>query len=231
MKTRFILAQKTTPANQSKWIVTALALTASLAVSGSALAQDYITGQQYLSNITPTALYAGWNPTSGFPPTTVTDVTTGPNQGLEIYSLGYGSLYYAIPAGQQVTLKPTDTMVSLTFTINAPAGSYYVGVPFLLDDNNGNSSIGYGGYSTFGNGTWTETAPLSAAMLTATAAGGEIVNGLNLEFDPAGNLPNGSGPYDITFNSISFSAPVPEPTTLALLGVGFAGLVAARRRK
>jgi hypothetical protein len=231
MKTRFILAQKTTPANQSKWIVTALALTASLAVSGSALAQDYITGQQYLSNITPTALYAGWNATSGFPPTTVTDVTTGPNQGLEIYSLGYGSLYYAIPAGQQVTLKPTDTMVSLTFTINAPAGSYYVGVPFLLDDNNGNSSIGYGGYSTFGNGTWTETDPLSAAMLTATAAGGEIVNGLNLEFDPAGNLPNGSGPYDITFNSISFSAPVPEPTTLALLGVGFAGLVAARRRK
>lgn len=243
MKTRFKFTPKTASTHQSKWMATALALAASMAVGGSAMAQDYITGAQYLSNITsnaletaPSALYAGWNPTTGFPATTINDVTSGSNQGLEIFSYGYGSFFYSIPASQQAALNPLDTEVSLTFTINSPTGPasgpgpWYVGVPFLLDDNNGNSGVSYGGYATFGPGTWTETAPLSAAMLTATEAGDEIINGLNLEFDPAGNLPNGSGPYDITFNSLTFE-PAPEPASLALLGIGFAGLLAARRRK
>lgn len=118
-----------------------------------------------------------------------------------------------------------DTEVTLTFTLNSPAGSYYVGVPFAISDNTGN--VFYGGYSTYGPGTWSETVPLDSTQLAAVAAGGDAINGINLEFDPAGNVPGGA--YDITFNSLVLS--VPEPTTLALVGLGAAGLLAFRRRK
>ena len=55
---------------------------------------------------------------------------------------------------------------------------------------------------------------------------GIIINGMNFQIDPA----NVSGNYDITFNSLVLS-PVPEPATLALVGLGAAGLLAFRRRK
>jgi len=205
------------------WIATVVAVAGGLAAVSSAQAQP-VTGTPFLSNIAPgavTAYYASW---ASSPPTTVTSTPTG----LEVASLGYGSLYYAIPGGsggQQQTLNTADTQVTLTFTLTGPAGSYYVGVPFAISDNTGN--VFYGGYSTYGPGTWTETLPLVSAQLAAVAAGGDAINGINLEFDPAGNVPGGA--YDITFNSLVLS--VPEPATLALVGLGAASLLAFRRRK
>jgi len=52
------------------------------------------------------------------------------------------------------------------------------------------------------------------------------MNGINFQIDPA----NVSGNYDITFNSLTLT-PAPEPATLALAGLGAAGLLAFRRRK
>ena len=97
---------------------------------------------------------------------------------------------------------------------------------FALDDSAG-GTVYYG--TTYNNlftpGTqYTYTFPLQAPNL-ANIQGGAVVNGMNLQIDPA----NVSGNYDITFNSIVVS-PVPEPTVAALAGLGLASILIVRRR-
>jgi hypothetical protein len=66
-------------------------------------------------------------------------------------------------------------------------------------------------------------------LITTIQGGGDIINGFNLEFDPA-VYPGGV--YDVTFNSLALEpVAVPEPATLGLFGAGLAGLLAFRRRK
>ncbi len=81
------------------------------------------------------------------------------------------------------------------------------------------------GYNIPAPGLNTYVFPLQAAN-QANVAAGAIINGINFQMDPA----NVSGNYDITFNSLTLSQ-VPEPTSLALAGLGAASLLAFRRRK
>jgi hypothetical protein len=215
----------------TKWLAAALAVAGGLAMASSAQAQA-VTGTPYLSNVPPggiTALYAGWSGGGA----TITSLPTG----LEIASTGYGSLYYSIPS--PVTMNANDTVATLTFTVNSPsvANILWIGTPFAINDNSGN--VFYGGYSASGNGgsdpgtTWngnvvTETEPLSSGQLATIQAGGDVIYSFNLEVDPASFV--GPPIYDITFNSLVLS-PAPEPTTLALVGLGAASLLAIRRRK
>lgn len=223
----------------TKWLATAIAVVGGLAISSSAQAQA-VTGTPYLSNIDPSTLntapsatYANWN-TANYAGVVFTSQSTG----LEVSSGGYGSLYYVIPAGEVQTLNTADTIATLTFTVNSPsvADVSWIGTPFVLNDNSG--AVTLGGYSASGNAgsdpgtTWngnvvTETEALSAGEIAAIQAGTDAIYSFNLEVDPAGVTPP---IYDITFNSLVLS-PVPEPATLALVGLGVAGLLAFRRRK
>lgn len=171
--------------------------------------------------------------------------------GLEVVSAGYGGGYVDISDYQgTINLNPSDTQYSLTLTLNGPASDYpWQGTGFTLNDSlastgafmpNSPSSGDYSGPGNPGNPanfTWVENSPTSytltetgnfdSADLTTVQGGGAYVYGLNLNFDGSPD----PGAYDVTFNSLSFSpAPVPEPTTFALAGLGMISLLAFRRR-
>ena len=225
--------------HQTKWLATAIAVAGGLVIGGSTLAQDYATGTPTLSNIptTMTALYANW---ASSPPTTISSSPAG----LEIYSYGYGSGYYANPTPVPI-LNVNDAEAVLTVTVNNvvnPSANVWIGIPFAIGENSGN--VFYGGYvgeyapgyvdtqqggmtASWNGNTVTEVAPLTAGQIAAIQTGSDVIYSINLELDPA-VYPGGF--YDVTFDSLVLQ-PVPEPATLALLGLGAVGFLTIRRRK
>jgi hypothetical protein len=207
---------------QTKWMAVTAAVASGLAMAASAQAQG-ITGPQYLSNIDPANVsFTGVWVT---PPATVTSTPLG----LEINTVGgpgtFSTSYYGLPAGQIQPNDPAATEVTFSYIWNAGTPVGGVAVLFSLDDSNGGAADYYStGYVIPQPGVNTFTFPLQAGNLADFAAG-DVVSGINFQIDPA----NVSSPtYDITYSSITL---VPEPTTLALAGLGAAGLLVLRRRK
>jgi hypothetical protein len=206
----------------AKRFVAVLAVASGLAIVNSAQAQA-ITGTPYLSNIPAAApSYTGfWNT----PLTTITSTATG----LEFNGPGgtgsFSTMYYPIPLANQTALNPLDTQVTFNFTWNSGNAVGGVNVLFALGDSMGGVNYYGTGYNVPTPGLNTYTFALQPANL-ANVGAGAIINGMNFQIDPA----NVSGNYDITYNSITLSQ-VPEPTSLALVSLGAAGLLAIRRRK
>ena len=206
----------------SKYLVTALAVATGLVIADSAQAQA-ITGTPYLSNINPAApSYSGYWAT---PLATITSTPTGLEFNAPGGSGSFSTMYYPIPASQQTTLNPLDNQVTFTFLWNSGNAVAGVNVLFALDDSLGGVNYYGTGYNVPTPGLNSYTFPLQAAN-QANVAAGAVINGMNFQIDPANVLGN----YDITYSSITLSQ-VPEPTMLALAGMGTAGLLALRRRK
>lgn len=205
----------------SKWFAAVLAVASGLAMVNSAQAQA-ITGTPYFSNINPAApSYSGYWST---PLATITSTPTG----LEFNAPGgtgsFSTMYYPIPLGDQTALNPLDTQVTFDFTWNSGIAVGGVNVLFALDDSLGGVDYYGTGYNIPSPGLNSYTFTLQSPNL-ANVGAGAIINGMNFQIDPA----NVSGNYDITFNSLTLS-PVPEPATLALVGLGAASLLVFRRR-
>jgi hypothetical protein len=154
--------------------------------------------------------------------------------GFEVVAQGYGSgaHNFATPINASGA-----TGFQLTFTINTPmvhgdGSGLWFGPNVDISDGThmvhltaANAGAGYLDYGPYvGPGTYTLYGPLTdqsggAALDTST------ITAFNLEVDPAEY--GGAAPYDITYNSLIL---VPEPTMLALFGIGAAGLLIAKRR-
>jgi len=205
----------------TKWFAAALAMAGGLAIVNSAQAQA-VTGTTYLSNIpTNGPSYSGYWAT---PLTTITSTPTGLEFNAPGGSGSFSQMYYPIPVGDQTTLNTSDTQVTFNFLWNSGNAVGGVNVLFALDDSNGGTDYYGTGYNIPTPGLNSYTFLLQSPN-AANVAAGNIINGLNFQIDPA----NVSGNYDITYSSITLST-VPEPATLALLAIGAAGLLMARRR-
>ncbi|HVU07544.1 MAG TPA: PEP-CTERM sorting domain-containing protein [Verrucomicrobiae bacterium] len=229
---------------QSKYLAVVVAMTGSLMIINSSQAQ-YVLGNGSSAGIT---MDAGGS-FAGSPTTTANGLTL-----TEPANPGYNFGSWDIPA--QV-YNPYDNTIIFNYTILSPApgttGADYTGgaawtwyslQPLIQTTSVNQRYYGYDGYNLsygFPNGqnianqdvgyvydpatqTVTLTASLSAAQ-EADLLGGGTVSQFTISFDPTSTLPDG---YSVQLNYIEL---VPEPGTLALAGLGIAGLVIARRRK
>jgi hypothetical protein len=211
MKTQIVSHKQTGLIRQFKYAATTLAAAAGLMSAASAQAQS-ITGTPTLSNIpaTMTSVYGDWSGKT---------LSSAAGFGISTTDTGGGSGYYQIPVGDRQTLNVNDTEAVLTFTINDGnfQSSVWVGVPFILNDNVGTYNVGgyvgvygYNGTQSPGSATWsgattnicTEVVTLPAALIATIQAGGDTINGFNLEFYPAVYTGDISGGYNVTLNSL-----------------------------
>jgi hypothetical protein len=205
---------------------------ATLAILGLAVSTGHaqpVTGTTYLSNIDPNApqYFGNWDTANANEVSTPTGLEFQVNNGM---AGGGGenpnpftSMYYALPVNQVTPMDSADTQVTFDYLWNSGNAVAGVNVLFSLDDSLGNADYYGTGYVIPAPGLNSFTFALQAGNQAAISGGG-VVNGLNFQIDPA----NVYGPYDITYSSITLSQ-VPEPASIAVMGVATC-LLAARRR-
>ena len=146
--------------------------------------------------------------------------------------------------------NPTPTVNDRRFTNGTTNGAR--GIATILTRNSGNQQETFGGVTTsnaggaFGDALYDETQPLEFSILLDSSAGtatytinGDTANQVVLSGIPTANIAgigltyednNTSGTASVGFIRLT-NVSVPEPSSLALLGLGAIGLVTRRRKR
>ena len=229
---------------------------AAAAVSGLMLANSS-QAQYVLGNGASVGITMGGGSFAGSPTTTANGLTltepTNPGYNWGEWDIPTAQQQVYNPADNEIIfnytiLSPTPGTTGPDYTSGA-AWTWYSLQPLLGDTSGGSYNpvryFGYDGYNLsygFPNGQnianqdpgyvynpanqqVTITAPLSSAQ-QAAIAGGASIGFFQISADLSSTLPDG---YSVQINSIELVA-TPEPATMALVGLGLAGLVVARRR-
>ena len=187
-----------------------MALTASAAMASSAFAATTITT---FDNFNLDGLFATWASAT---------VVSGPT-AYTITSSGYGSGFEDINPNINAA---GETVIELTLSLSGGAGPISGPIVSLVDGDGT-----FWNYAWFGltAGNHVLTANLSTPTFISSAGSTPGLDLATLDFFHLQDDPGGySGTYTISFENLRL---IPEPSALALAGLGAGTLVMARRRR
>jgi hypothetical protein len=179
--------------------------------------------------------------------------TSGPGEPWTWDNVGRWEVYRGSggPGGQSTLLSPTVTAggptLTLSFDHHYDFSSFELG-QLLVSINGGSDQIAGFNVGTFMTGSHGYTAPggtawsgsfgfvqTSTIEFTSLNAGDELAFNWVANWDPSGDADDDPAWYitEVRIDGVAApaSAPIPEPATLTLLGLGVAGLAARRMRR